>query len=151
MEGRGLWTCREKSVSAFQYSQVVPRAFCPRITSPSSGFFSSSCHYLWKSGKRRIVAIFRRKVVFIIKSIFRDILILLGYLKYVVTSTDLLRARVCVVLYYSINIWFSPKLANKGNSVFTTLYSCRNSILYTYVKKIYINAKKRDTNLIFVQ
>lgn len=105
MEGRGLWTCREKSVSAFQYSQVVPRAFCPRITSPSSGFFSSSCHYLWKSGKRRIVAIFRRKVVFIIKSIFRDILILLGYLKYVVTSTDLLRVCVCV-LYFITRLIF---------------------------------------------
>lgn len=44
----------EKSVSAFQYSQVVLRAFCPRITSPSSGLFSSAYHYPRKSEKSRI-------------------------------------------------------------------------------------------------
>lgn len=42
----------EKSVSAFQYSQVVLRAFCPRITSP--GLCSSAYHYPRKSEKGRI-------------------------------------------------------------------------------------------------
>lgn len=46
----GLWTCRapspgEKSVSAFQYSQVAQRSLLP-ANYASSGFFSSPCHYI---------------------------------------------------------------------------------------------------------
>jgi len=60
----------EKSVSAFQYSQVVPRAFCPRITSPSSGLFSSAVPLSTEIRKRQ--DLFRRKVIRVIKLISRD-------------------------------------------------------------------------------
>jgi len=61
----------EKSVSAFQYSQVVSRAFCPRITSPSSGLFSSAVPLSTEIRKRQ--DLFRRKVIRVIKLISGDL------------------------------------------------------------------------------